>query len=68
MLLLQLAAMICVHDELSITYTSLSGGQVLVFIHDHPVKLPNGTGPGVVPFNFHFPGSPGNGTDSARWI
>ena len=35
MLLLQLAAMICVHDELSITYTSLSGGQVLVFIHDH---------------------------------
>ena len=34
MLLLQLAAMICVHDELSITYTSLSGGQV--FIHDHP--------------------------------
>ena len=36
MLLLQLAAMICVHDELSVTYTSLSGGQVLVFIHDHP--------------------------------
>ena len=36
MLLLQLAAMICVHDELSITYTSLSEGQVLVFIHDHP--------------------------------
>ena len=35
MLLLQLAAMICVHDELSITYTSLSEGQVLVFIHDH---------------------------------
>ena len=29
--------------------------------------LPNGTGPGVVPFNFYFPGSPGNGTDSARW-
>ena len=28
--------------------------------------LPNGTGPGVVPFNFYFPGSPGNGTDSAR--
>ena len=30
------------------------------------IVLPNGTGPGVVPFNFHFPGSPGNGTDSAR--
>ena len=30
------------------------------------VVLPNGTGPGVVPFNFHFPGSPGNGSDSAR--
>ena len=28
MLLLQLAAMICVHDEVSTTYTTLSGGQV----------------------------------------
>ena len=30
MLLLQLAAMICVHDEVSITYTTLSGGQVVI--------------------------------------
>ena len=30
MLLLQLAAMICVHDEVSTTYTTLSGGQVVI--------------------------------------
>ena len=29
-LLLQLAAMICVHDEVSTTYTTLSGGQVVI--------------------------------------
>ena len=39
---------------------------VVISLLTKPLVLPNGTGPGVVPFNFHFPGSPGNSTDSAR--
>ena len=26
--------------------------------HEYPLVLPNGTGPGVVPFNFYFPARP----------